>query len=183
LDTWQRCNGSRSIFSFSQSCLLSSYDIVEHVTDNDHAATLMKVYQRSPVRLWFLLVLAGAVVIATFVVHSIAASMYYQLNSKILTIAASGAAAASAEYLPMNPSAAIRVARSYANSIGVLPDEIMSVEVSPDRSMVTIRLERKLPAYVSILTVGLPGHEIRVTAWAQKHSNHQLSAALTHTMW
>jgi hypothetical protein len=141
----------------------------------------MKYYRGSPTRLKVLFVLAGVPLIAAFVLHSIVASMYYELNSRILTIAASGAVAAGAEYLPMNPSAAIGVSRSYAKSIGVLPDEIISIEVSPDHSTLEIRLERRVPAYVSILSVGLPGRHIGVTAWARKQSNQ--SAALTHTIW
>jgi hypothetical protein len=117
-------------------------------------------------------VLAGTTLIAAFVLHCIAASMYYEINAKILRMAASGAVAAGARYLPMNPRIAVLVTRSYASMIGVLPNEIRSVEVSPDLHTLTICLERKVPMYLTILSVGLPGRDIGVTASARQHANN-----------
>jgi hypothetical protein len=132
----------------------------------------MNYGQRSPGRLRVAVVLAGTTLMAAFVLHCIAASMYYEINTTILRMAASGAVAAGARYLPRNPRTAVLVTRSYANLIGVLPNEIRSVEVSPDLHTLTIRLGRKVPVYLTILNVGLPGRDIGVTAWARKHADN-----------
>ena len=106
------------------------------------------------------------------VVHSILAKVEYDLYSVTLGMVASMAARTGAEYLPADPTKALQVADAYAKLNGMLAREIIFIRVTPDHRTLRIRLNRKLPTYITLFTVGLPSHEIAVTASAHKRSAH-----------
>ena len=85
-----------------------------------------------------------------------------------------------AEYLPANPRAAVRIADAFAQRHGIAPAEIVFTQLSPDNSVLTIRLDRKIPSYVAVLAMGgLPARDIDVTAsaWRQR-SGHSLDTQI-----
>ena len=105
------------------------------------------------------------------VVHGAFAREYYYLNVKYLRLVALTAVKIGAEYLPADPPAAIRVADAYAQHHGIALTEIVLTELSSDGNVLTIRLERKIPQYVAVLTMGgLPARDITVmaSAWQQR---------------
>ena len=117
------------------------------------------------------------------VVHSILAKVDYDLCSVSLEMVASLAARTGAEYLPADPRMAVQVADAYAKLNGILPREIIFIRVTPDHRTLRIRLNRKLPTYITLLAVGLPSREIAVTASAQKRSAHPHPLQKTSRSW
>jgi hypothetical protein len=75
--------------------------------------------------------------------HGAFARDYYYLNVNNLRLVALTAVKMGAQYLPTDPPAAIRVADAYAQHHGIARAEIVLTELSPDKSVLTIRLERK----------------------------------------
>lgn len=102
------------------------------------------------------------------VVHSVSGAVYYSINSASLQIAAANAVRTGAQYLPMEPAAAVRSAVNYAENDGIAPNEIVLTKVAIDDRALTLSLCRKVPWYVGFLAFGLPNGEIRVTASARK---------------
>jgi hypothetical protein len=122
-----------------------------------------------------LIVFAVITLPAELIMHSIFAREYYYLNAKNLQLMALTAVKMGAIYLPANPRAAVRIADAYVQSHGVAPAEIVFTELSSDNSVLTIRLDRKIPQYVAVLAVGgLPARDINVTASAWRQAfRHQ----------
>jgi hypothetical protein len=114
-----------------------------------------------------------ATMLVALIMHTILARAYYSLNSRSLELVASMAVMMGVEYLPANPRAAVRVADVYARDHGIAPAEIVITEPSSDNNVLTIRLDRKVPQYVSLLAVGLPAHDISVTASARLRAYDQ----------
>jgi len=108
--------------------------------------------------------LIATMLLSALVVHTVTARAYYSLNSQTLQLVASMAVKAGAEYLPRDPQTAIRIASQMARHCGVASNEIVSADVSADDYTLTIRRSRKVPGYVSLLALGLPGRLINVTA-------------------
>jgi hypothetical protein len=75
-----------------------------------------------------------------------------------------------AQYLPADPRAAVLVADAYAQSHGIAPGEIVLTELSSDNSVLTIRLDCKIPEVAVLAAGGLPARDINVTAsaWRQR---------------
>jgi hypothetical protein len=120
---------------------------------------------------WRVLLIAFAVITLPIelTVHSIFAREYYNLNLTNLRLVALTAVNAGAQYLPVDPPAAVRVADAYARHQGVTRAEILLTELSPDGKVLTIRLDRKIPLYVAVLAMGgLPAREINVMASARR---------------
>ena len=110
--------------------------------------------------------LTTTIVTGALIVHSLWASVYFNLNAIKLQTAADIAARAGAHYLPGQPRSAIQVADAYAGINGIKPSEIAFTEVSPDRSTLRIRLRRDMPLYIVMFTYGLPSHRIVAAAAA-----------------
>jgi hypothetical protein len=122
-----------------------------------------------------LTVLAMITLPVELLMHGAFARDYYYLNVNNLGLVALTAVKMGAQYLPTDPPAAIRVADAYAQHHGIAPTEIVLTELSPDKSVVTIRLERKIPQYLAVLAMGgLPARDINVTAsaWRQRSVGH-----------
>jgi hypothetical protein len=122
-----------------------------------------------------LTVLAMITLPVELLMHGAFARDYYYLNVNNLRLVALTAVKMGAQYLPTDPPAAIRVADAYAQHHGIAPTEIVLTELSPDRSVLTIRLERKIPQYLAVLAMGgLPARDINVTAsaWRQRSVGH-----------
>jgi hypothetical protein len=117
--------------------------------------------------------LAVTTVSGALILHSAAAHFYYRSNLALLQIAASLAVSRGAQYLPADPQAAVQIADRYAGANGVLPDEIAFTGVTADNRTLRIRLVRRVPLYIAALTVGLPSHEIVVTASAHRQRETQ----------
>jgi len=118
-----------------------------------------------------------------FVVHSVLANMYYDLNYARLGTAAFIAVRAGAEYLPADPRTAIQVADESVKLSGILPGEIIFTRVAPDHRTLSIRLNRKMPRYIVLLAVGLSSREIAVTVSAQSRSDHPPRSRLQNISW
>lgn len=102
-------------------------------------------------------------------VHGVFVRKYYNLNVSALRLIALASVKIGAQYLPADPSAAIRVADAYAEHHGIARAEIVLTELSSDGNVLTIRLERKIPRYVLVLSMGgLPARDINVTASARR---------------
>ena len=116
-----------------------------------------------------LMVLATITLPGMLIVQTIVARAYYRLNSQSLQLIASMAVKVGAECLPANPRAAVRIADAFARDHGIAPAEIVFTESSSDNNVLTIKLDRKVPQYVAVFAVGLPAHDISVTAsaWRQ----------------
>jgi hypothetical protein len=122
-----------------------------------------------------LTVLAMITLPVELLMHGAFARDYYYLNVNNLRLVALTAVKMGAQYLPTDPPAAIRVADAYAQHHGIAPTEIVLTELSPDESVLTIRLERKIPQYLAVLAMGgLPARDINVTAsaWRQRSVGH-----------
>src|SRR5215469_12851384 len=78
-------------------------------------------YKTSRLRLVALSLIALITTAAALTVHSIEATIYYNLNSIKLQTAAYIAVVAGARYLPDRPGSAIQVADSYVRVNGVMP--------------------------------------------------------------
>lgn len=119
-----------------------------------------------------LLVILGVLLLpAELTVHRLLGEEYYYLKVETLRLTAAAAAKVGAQYLPMDPYAAVREANTYAEGHGVAPAEIIFTQLSADNTVLTIRLERKIPIYVALLAVGgLPARDIDVTASASRRS-------------
>lgn len=128
------------------------------------------------------IVLAVAVLVGALVVHTLAARTYCNLNSRSLQLAASMAARVGAQYLPLNPQAAMWTANRLLHRCGVASNEIISTVVSSDDRTLTIRLSRKVPEYVLLLALGAPDRTINVTASGQGQGNDSLPARSTRSM-
>ena len=89
---------------------------------------------------------------------------------------------AGAEYLPADPRTAVQVADASAKLNGIMPGEIVFTRVAYDHRSLSIRLNRKMPTYVTLFAVGLPTSEIAVTASARRQSDHP-QAALRKISW
>ena len=125
-------------------------------------------YKTSRLRLAALSLFALITTAAALTVHSIEATIYYNLNSIKLQTAAYIAVVAGARYLPDRPGSAIQVADTYVRVNGVMPSEIRSTRVSPDHLSLTIELRRKLPTYIALLAFRLPSKQIVAVACATK---------------
>jgi len=119
--------------------------------------------------------------IGAFIVHSVLANMYYRLNYVRLQNAADMAVRAGALYLPADPMTAMRVADAYGKLNGIAPGEIAFIQVAPDRHTLWIRLDYKMPTYVTLFAVGLPSREIAVMASARGQSDR--AAAIRKISW
>ncbi len=114
-----------------------------------------------------LIALAVILVPIELLAHGRLAREYYDLNVEILQLTANSAVTAGARYLPAHPHAAVREANAYAQRHGVARAEIVFTGLSADNSVLTIRLERKVPRYMALLVLGgLPARDINVTASA-----------------
>jgi hypothetical protein len=126
----------------------------------------------SRLRLAALSLLAITTTTAALTVHSLAAIIYYNLNSIKLQTAAHIAVVAGARYLPDRPQSAVQVADNYLKINGVMPSEIEFTGVSRDHLSLRIGLRRKVPAYVALLAFRLPSDHIAVIACATRHLVH-----------
>jgi hypothetical protein len=116
-----------------------------------------------------LIVFAVITLSAELIVHRFFAREYYSLNVKSIQLVALRAAKTGAQYLPANPRAAVHEAEAYAQGHGIARAEIISIELSSDNTVLTIRLDRKIARYVAVLAVGgLPARNISVTASARR---------------
>src|SRR5262249_6036662 len=108
-----------------------------------------------------------------FTVHTMAAREYYVANAVSLRIVAETAVRAGVEYLPGQPTAAMRTVQRLTELRGVAPSEIVLTKVATDEQQITLCLRRKVPSSTAFMTVGLPSREIRVTASARinRHDN------------
>jgi hypothetical protein len=114
-----------------------------------------------------LIALAAIILPIELLVHGAFAREYYYLNVNDLRLVALTAVKIGAQYLPVDPAAAIRMADAYARHHGIARAEIVLTELSPDGKVLTIRLERKIPQYLAVLAMGgLPARDIDVTASA-----------------
>jgi hypothetical protein len=104
--------------------------------------------------------------------HTMAARLYYAANSASMRLVAETAVRAGAQYLPAEPAAAMRAAQDSAELCGIAPSEIVETQVAADNQGITLSLSRKVPRYVAFLAVGLPSHEIHVTASARRVHAH-----------
>jgi hypothetical protein len=129
-------------------------------------------YKMSRLRLAALTLFALTTTAAALTVHSIEATIYYNLNSIKLQTAAHIAVVAGARYLPDRPRSAIQVADTYVRVNGVMPSEIEFTEVSPDHHSLRIGLQREVPTYVSLLAFRLPSKHIVTVACATKRAMH-----------
>lgn len=123
-------------------------------------------FKISRIRLAALSLLTITIMIGALIVHSLSASVYYNLNMIRLQTAADIAANAGVRYLPGHPRSAIQVADAYAKMNGVEPSEIEFTGVSPDHSTLQIRLQREMPLYVVLFAFELPSHRIKATGAA-----------------
>ena len=114
-----------------------------------------------------LMVLATITLPGMLIVQTIVARAYYRLNSQSLQLIALMAVKVGAGCLPANPRAAVRIADAFARDHGIAPAEIVFTQLSPDNSVLTIRLDRKIPSYLAVLAMGgLPARDIKATASA-----------------
>jgi len=113
--------------------------------------------------------------IGAFIIHSVLSNMCYRLNYIRLQRAADIAVRAGAMYLPADPMTAVRVADAYGKLAGIVPGEITLIQVAPDRHTLWVRLNYKMPAYVTLFAVGLPGREITVIASAEGRNDHPMT--------
>jgi hypothetical protein len=114
-----------------------------------------------------LIAFALIVVPIELLAHGRLAREYYDLNVDILQLTANSAVTVGARYLPAHPHAAVREANAYAERHGIARAEIVFIGLSSDNSVLTIRLERKVPRYMALLVLGgLPARDINVTASA-----------------
>jgi hypothetical protein len=60
-----------------------------------------------------------------------------------------------------------------------MPDEIILTKVEPDSRTLSIRLNPKIPTYVALLALKLPGRWITATAQAQKHGERTPPSGVT----
>ena len=139
-------------------------------------------YKTSRLRLAALSLFALITTAAALTVHSIEATVYYNLNSIKLQTAAHIAVIAGALYLPDSPKSAIQVADTYVRVSGVMPSEIESTRVSPDHLSLRIELRRKLPTYIALLAFRLPSKQIVAVACATKRDMHS-SGGLVDTVY
>jgi hypothetical protein len=137
---------------------------------------------KKPIALAALTVLVVTTLIAALIVHSISADVYYNLNLLRLQTAADLAVRAGAEYLPADPRTAIQVAAEYAERNGVAFNEIVLVAIDSDKRTLRIRLNRKIPIYISFFAVGLPHRHIAVRSSAQRRTDRP-EAPLRETSW
>lgn len=119
---------------------------------------------------------------AALTVHTICARLYYKFNSSQLGIAAALAVRAGSEFLPEHPRAAVWAADAYVRDHGVGAGEIVFTGTAADNQTLTIRLDRKVPWYVALFAVGLPSHDIAVTATARHRGDHA-EAELRRASW
>jgi hypothetical protein len=164
--------------------ILSQSDRSESAVAPDYQPGIdptMRVF-RKPIRFVAAIVLVVTILAGALIVHSISADVYYNLNFLKLQTAADMAVRAGAEYLPRNTRAAAQVAATYAKYNGVASNEIELVEIDSAKRILSIRLRRKIPIYISLFAVGLPHGKIAVTASAQKRSLRS-QASLHETSW
>jgi hypothetical protein len=114
------------------------------------------------------------------IAHTIFARELYYLKTKNLQLVALTAVKIGAQYLPANPRAAVRVADAYAQRNGIAPGEIVLTELSSENSVLTIKLDCRIPLYVAVLALGgLPGRDINVTASARrKRAGHSFGTKI-----
>ena len=112
---------------------------------------------------------------------------YYYFNVNNLQLVALTAVKMGAQYLPADPTAAVWIADTYVQRQGIAPAEIVSTELSPDKSALTIKLERKVPRYLAVLAMGgLPARDINVTAsaWRRRSAGHPFGTRIIDaTRW
>jgi hypothetical protein len=126
-----------------------------------------------------LVVVSIVLVPIELVAHGILAKNDYDLNVEILRVSAVAAVTVGAQYLPTDPNAAVREADAYAKSHGIARHEIIFTALSSNDTVLTIRLDRKLPRYIAVLALGgLPAREIEVTASARP----QLKTPIRHSI-
>jgi hypothetical protein len=132
----------------------------------------IRQFSRLSVRYRVILIVITAIVLpAELIVHSVVARKYYYLDVEDLKLVARTAAKTGAEYLPADPRAAVHEANAYARVHGIAPTEIVFTELSSDNTVLTIRLDRKIPLYLALLALGLPARDISVTASAGRESS------------
>jgi hypothetical protein len=131
---------------------------------------------RKPITFAAAIVLLVTILADALIVHS-TADIYFKLNFLKLQTAADIAVRAGAQYLPRDSRAAEQVAVTYAKYNGVDSNEIELVEIDSAKRILSIRLRRKIPIYISLFAVGLPHREIAVTASAQKRSDRSQASA------
>jgi len=106
---------------------------------------------------------------------------FYSLYIKNLELIAITAAKTGAKHLPADPNAAVRIADTCAEGLGMAKAEIVSTEVSADDNVLTIRLDRKIPSYLAVLALGkLPTRYLSVTARAS--NGRRIQGSVTHIM-
>ena len=114
-----------------------------------------------------LLLLVTTLVAGELAVHTLVAKAYYDLNARRLQLIAVMAVRAGVAHLPEDRSLAVWIADSCARSNGVTHDEIVFIRASSDDQILTIRLDRRIPQYLSLFIVGLPSRDITVIASAR----------------
>jgi hypothetical protein len=95
------------------------------------------------------ILLAITLLVAVVIIDGVVARYYYYSNSIRLQNAADEAISAGIVFLPANPALAFKTARQYALLNGVSPEEIVSENVAPDGSTISIELRRGIPFYLS----------------------------------
>jgi hypothetical protein len=116
-----------------------------------------------------LIVFAAITLPTELVVHGVLARKYYDINAENLQLVALTAVKMGVQYLPADPGAAVREANAYAVGHGIARSEIVFTNLSSDDTVLTIRVERKIPKYFAVLVVGgLPSRDISVTASARR---------------
>jgi len=117
-------------------------------------------------RLSILALLSVATVAAAVIVHALNAKMFYEAIQARLTYVDEVAVTEGLRYLASDPQRAVQAVRDSAISHGVATDEIGFIETAQDGRSIGMSLNRKMPAYVTILSLGVPQPIVSVTAWA-----------------
>jgi len=129
-------------------------------------------FRRLSFRCRVAVIISGVLILsAELIMHRSLANEYYYLKLETLRLTAATAARVGAQYLPADPHAALREADKYAEGHGIAPAEIIFTQLSAHNTVLTIRLDRKIPIYVTVLAVGgLPSRDIDVTASARRQA-------------
>lgn len=139
----------------------------KRTVNSGNPMTISKLVKK-PIAFRALIAFFATTLTAAWIVHSISADVYYNLNLISLQTTAELAVRAGAEYLPADSRAAAQVAAAYAENNGVAFNEIILVRVDSNKQTLRIRLNRKIPIYMALFAVGLPRPEIAVTASAHR---------------
>ena len=115
-------------------------------------------------------------------VHAASALMYYRMTLIRLTAIDQQAVREGAAWLREDPPRAIRTAQLYALDHGIAAGEIGFIRTAPDGSSLGMGLNRKIPAYIAVLALGLPGRIVKVTAWAPWRDNQSPNSPDSHSL-